>query len=59
MFLIHLNLNLEYSCINTKQIYFHKLFSNYFVKHNQIHKYPTRNAENYSIHKLDQLYEIH
>ena len=26
-------------------------FSNYFIKHNQIHKYPTRNAEDYSINK--------
>ena len=26
-------------------------FSNYFIKHNQIHKYPTRNAKDCSIHK--------
>ena len=26
-------------------------FSNYFIKHNQIYKYSTRNAEDYSIHK--------
>ena len=32
-------------------MYFHKLFSKYFIKHNQIHKYLTRNAEDYSIHK--------
>ena len=29
----------------------HKPFSNYFVEHNQIHRYPTRNAGDYSIHK--------
>ena len=26
-------------------------FSNYFIKHNQILKYPTRNAEDYRIHR--------
>ena len=25
--------------------------SNYLIKHNEIHKYPTRNAENYAIHR--------
>ena len=25
-------------------------FSNYFIKHNQIHKYPTRNTEDHIIH---------
>ena len=31
-------------------------FSNYFVKHNQIHKYQTRNAEDYSIHKAKKMF---
>ena len=31
-------------------------FSNYFIKHNQIHKYPTRNAEGYSIHEAKKLF---
>ena len=26
-------------------------FSNYLTKHSQIHKYPRRNAEDYSIHR--------
>ena len=26
-------------------------FSNYFIKHNQIRKYSTRNAEDYNVHK--------
>ena len=28
-----------------------KTFSDYLIKHNQVHNYPTRNAQNYSIHK--------
>ena len=31
-------------------------FSNYFIKHNQIHKYPTRNAKDYSIHKAKKMF---
>ena len=31
-------------------------FSNYFIKHNQIHKYPTRNAEDYSIHRAKKMF---
>ena len=31
-------------------------FSNYFMKHNQIHKYPTRNAEDYSIHRAKKMF---
>ena len=33
-----------------------KTFSNYFTKHNQIHKYPTRNAEDYSIHRAKKMF---
>ena len=31
-------------------------FSNYFIKHNQIHKFPTRNAEGYNIHKAKKFF---
>ena len=31
-------------------------FSNYFIKHNQIHKYSTRNAKDYSIHKAKKMF---
>ena len=31
-------------------------FSNYFVKHNQIRNYPTRNAEDYIIHKAKKMF---
>ena len=37
-------------------ILFLKTFSNYFIKHNQIHKYPTRNSEDYSIHKAKKMF---
>ena len=26
-------------------------FSDYFIKHSQVHNYPTRNAQDYSIYK--------
>ena len=28
----------------------------YFTKHNQIHKYSTRNAKGYSIHKAKKMF---
>ena len=31
-------------------------FSNYFIKHNQIHRYSTRNSEDYSIHKATKMF---
>ena len=33
-----------------------KTFSNYFIKHNQVHKYPTRNAEDYSVHRTKKMF---
>ena len=31
-------------------------FSNYFIKHNQIHRYSTRNSEDYSIQKATKMF---
>ena len=31
-------------------------FCNYFIKHNQIHRYSTRNSEDYSIHKATKMF---
>ena len=31
-------------------------FSNYFITHNQIHKYPTKNAEDNSINKSKKMF---
>ena len=31
-------------------------FSDYFIKHSQVHNYPTRNAQDYSIYKAKQLF---
>ena len=31
-------------------------FSDYFIKHNQIHRYSTRNSEDYSIHKATKMF---
>ena len=33
-----------------------KTFSDYFIKNNQIHKYPTRNANDYSIQKSKKMF---
>ena len=31
-------------------------FSDYFIKHSQVHNYPTRNAQNYNIHKAKKAF---
>ena len=33
-----------------------QMFSNYFLKHNQVHNYPTRNSQDYSIHKTKKMF---
>ena len=46
MLLIHLNCNLEYSCIYKHQTNsLPQTFSDYFIKHSQVHNYPKRNAQ--------------
>ena len=31
-------------------------FSDYFIKHSQVHNYPTRNAQDYSIYKAKKTF---
>ena len=31
-------------------------FSDYFIKHSQVHNYPTRNAQDYSIYKAQKVF---
>ena len=45
MFLIHLNWNS-----------LPQMFSDYFIKHSQVHNYPTRNAQDYSIYKAKKVF---
>ncbi len=33
-----------------------KIFNNYFRKHNQNHKYATRNAQDYSMHNAKKMF---
>ena len=46
-------LNLGILCIDITQINFHQ---SYFTKHVQIHNYPTRNAQDYSISKTKKMF---
>ena len=33
-----------------------QIFSDYFIKHSQVHNYPTRNAQDYSIDKAKKVF---
>ena len=32
------------------------MLPNYFLKHNQVHNYPTRNCQDYRIHKTKKMF---
>ena len=53
MSLIHLNWNFEHKH-QTNSL--PRTFSGYFIKHSQVHNYPTRNAQDNSIHKAKKVF---
>ena len=53
--LIHINSNLVLMYKHQTKL-LPQTFSNHFIKHNQIHKYSTRNDEDYSIHKAKKMF---
>ena len=55
MSLIHLNWNLDYSCTSTNQSHCQEPFQ-IILLNSQVHKYPTINAQDYSIHKAKKVF---
>ena len=54
MYLTHLKLNSEYFYMHHSKL-LPQTFSDYFLKHNQVHNYPARNSQGYRIYKSKKI----